>query len=392
MKTFSISSCLVSLAAGVLASPSLAQNIPVNSPAESLSVKSPQALWTLSTTASEESVGHGLPVLALGRSDWPAYQSDPVGRPGAWRSIRAELGAISPGGWRMAGLVRYEASLDASPDSVALAAQEAGQTRPAAARHFAVSLHSQGWQGHGIKLGTPWFKLGSAGLWELQADAQLLRLRQLKFFDLSGVANYQGAGTGGYDFNLQSERANAGITGPFLAPSGRTGLGASLSVALQGEPAPGWRLQMRADDLLSHLQVPDLATDSAVLNSQVTSRAPDGSLDYGPVVKGKKELQRVTRKVGAHWQAKVSWRPLNASADMATLRLDRKARIDQVWLGWESGDTALARFQWRLELEPLRRAIGAGVMWGGWKAALATDGKGTGSQLRALRLGYQVTF
>ena len=37
--------------------------------------------WTISATASEAAVGHGLPVLALDRDDWPNYRSGQVNHP-----------------------------------------------------------------------------------------------------------------------------------------------------------------------------------------------------------------------------------------------------------------------------------------------------------------------
>ena len=92
--------------------------------------------WTVSATLSEESIGEGLPVLALDRADWPSFRSGHVDNPRAWRSIRAEVTAINPGGWRLAALVRAEASLDASDDTVTLAALNATNSRPDTARSF----------------------------------------------------------------------------------------------------------------------------------------------------------------------------------------------------------------------------------------------------------------
>lgn len=197
-----------------------------------------------------------------------------------------------------------------------------------------------------------------------------------------------------YDFNLQSQRSNPGITGPFLPASGSSGLGSSLSIALQGEPAKGWRLQLRADDLLSRLQWSDLATDTAMLNSQVTSRAPDGSLDYAPLIKGQKSLMHITGRIGVHWQAKASWSASESSGQpgAVTLRADRKAGLNQYWLGWDNGEAARNRPHWTLEIEPLRRVASVGLVWSGWHALLATDGKGTGSEFRSLNMGWKTEF
>lgn len=185
---------------------------------------------------------------------------------------------------------------------------------PEIARNYKLTASSQTWQGQGIRMGTPWLKLDEAKRWHWQADAQLLRLQRFRLIDLSGNVTYQGGNV--YDFNLQSQRSNPGITGPFLPPSGSSGLGSSLSVALQGEPATGWRIQLRADDLLSRLQWSELATDTAVLNSQVTSRAPDGSLDYAPLVKGKK---------GASPHQKPDRRALAGKGQLVCIRVEWRA-------------------------------------------------------------------
>jgi len=74
--------------------------------------------WKIGAFYNEESVGQGLPVLALERSDWPSYRSGPTINSHAWRSIRAELNATHTSGWRVGALVRTEAWLDANADAV----------------------------------------------------------------------------------------------------------------------------------------------------------------------------------------------------------------------------------------------------------------------------------
>ena len=370
----------------MLSLPSLAQDLPDSAPGRT------QAPWTLGATASEESIGHGLPVLALDRADWPNYRSGRVDNPRASRSLQAELSATHLTGWRFATLVRAEAWLHASPDAVTVAALDAMKSEPEIARSYDLKARSQSWQGQGVRIGTPWLKLDSAALWHWRADTQLLRLQQFRTIDLSGNVAYLGGDV--YDFKLQNQRANPRITAPFLPASEQSGLGTSLSVAVQGEPAPGWEIQLRANDLLSRLEWRELATDTATLDSQVTSRAPDGSLDYAPLIKGQKALMRLTRRIGVHWQAKASWSVFESSGQpgAVTLRANRKAGLNQYWLGWDSGTAARHRLHWRLEVEPARRAAHLGLGWKGWHAALVSDGKGTGSELRALSLGWQTDF
>lgn len=365
---------------------SYAQDIPANT------AKAASTFWTLSVMAGEASVARGLPVLVLDRPDWPSYLSGHEASPRAWRSLQGELQATHPDGWRFGALVRAEAWLQASPDAVTAAALEATKSEPDLNRSYSLNARSQSWQGRGIRLGTPWLKLASAERWHWQADVQILQLQQLRTNDLSGNVTYRGADV--YDFNVQSQRSNPSMTGPFLPASGRSGVGSSLSIAVQGEPAAGWRLQLRADDLFSRLQWSDLATDTAVLNSQVTSRAADGSLDYAALIQGQQALMRVTRHIGAHWQAKASWSPFDwgDGLEAITFRINRKAGLTQYWAGWDNGATSQGRLHWNLEFEPVHKAASLGLAWNGWQARLSSDGKGAGSELRAFSLGWKTGF
>lgn len=374
------------LAAAVLSLPTWAQDLSASPPSTAPTV------WSLSATAGEESIGQGLPVLALDRSDWRNYRTKSVNHPRAMRSLGAEVGASSPGGWRFSSLLRAETRIDANPDAVAVAALDALKGQPDIGRTYVVNASSQSWQGRGLRLGTPWLQLTERGQWQAQADVQLLRLQRLRVDDVAGNIAFLGGSA--YNFNVQSQRANVNLTGPFLPASGGSGTGFSLSVALEGEIAEDWRLQLRADDLLSRLQWPDLATDTATLNSQVTSRKPDGSLDYAPLVRGQMALLQVSRPIGVHWQAKARWTAFKSGGQPGafTLRADRKAGLNQTWLGWDNGATVAPALQWSLEIEPARLAARLGLAWRGLYAVLASDGKGTGSELRTWKVGWQTHF
>jgi hypothetical protein len=348
--------------------------------------------WLMNVHFSEESVGQGLPVLALDRPDWADHVSGQPTQARAFRSLKAELGATHPTGWRIAAQARAEAWLQASPDAVTLAALDAKGADPTVVRRYSLNAQSQSWQGEGLMVGTPWWKLDTAGLWQWQADASLLQLRQFRSAELAGDLQYQGGGI--YDFNLRSQRANTGITDAFLPASGTSGLGASLSLALEGRPAPGWHLQLRADDLASMLQWANLATDTNALNSQVTSRAADGSLEYAPLLKGQKALRPATGQIGAYWQARVAWSVFESSGQPGalTLRATRKAGMNQSWLGWDSGETGRIRPCWSLELEPSWQAAKLALAWGGWQISAASDGKGLASKYRRLSIGWTNAF
>lgn len=344
-------------------------------------------------TVAEESVGQGLPVLALDRPNWPNYLAGQPENSRAFRSIKAELSATHPTGWSVAVLERAEVWLHTNADAVTLAAFDAQEADPEVARSYSPYAKNQSWQGEAIKVGTPWWSLDSAELWQWRAELTFLQLKQLRTAELSGDLRYRGGGA--YDFDLRSQRSNTDITSPFLAPSGTSGTGESLSLALQGQPAPGWRVQLSAEDLASQLRWSDMATDTNALNSQITSRAPDGSLDYAPLLRGKKALMPVTGQIGAYWQAKVAWSAFESSGGLGavTLRATRKAEISQFWLGWDSGGGARITPRWNLEFEPNWQAAKLQLAWGGsWQLLLATDGLGPSTQYRQLKLGWKAEF
>ncbi len=348
--------------------------------------------WQLDISASDEAVGLGLPVLALDRPDWPDFRSGAPATARARRSIRAELGATHPNGWRLSALARAEAQLEASADAVTLAALNARNANPVTPGAYAPVALSQSWRGTGVAVRTPWLQLESTQAWQWRADLALLQLQDLRIGQLAGQVGYRGGNT--YDFAVQADRSDPTISGPYLPASGPSGLGASLSLAVEGQPAPGWRVQLRADDLSSWLSWADLANDKSTLDSNVVSRAPDGSLDYAPLLVGQLSRAQASARIGAHWQANLAWSVFDdaAGATALTLRASSKAGIQQAWLGWDSGAPSAAGWQWHLEWEPTWQAARLGLNRGGWQATVASDGRGMQSQYQLLTLAWHTDF
>ncbi|MEI6762304.1 MAG: hypothetical protein WCO22_17825 [Betaproteobacteria bacterium] len=348
--------------------------------------------WQVDVSATDDAAAQGLPVLALDRPDWPDYRSGAPATARAWRSIRAELGATHPSGWRLAVLTRAEAQLEASADAVTLAALNARHANPSTLGAYAPAARSQSWRGTGVAVRSPWLQLAPTQAWRLQADLALLQLQDLRTGLLAGQVGYRGGGV--YDFAVQADRSDPSISGPYLPASGPSGFGASLSLAVEGQPAPGWRVQLRADDLASWLSWADLANDKSTLDSNVVSRAPDGSLDYAPQMVGQLSRTQAQAHMGVHWQADLAWTVMEdaAAAAALTLRASSKAGIEQAWLGWDSGAPAAAGWHWRLEWEPTWQAARLGLARGGWQAALASDGRGLQSQYRLLTLAWRTDF
>lgn len=337
--------------------------------------------WAISLEAEDVALGQGLPVLALDQPNWPSLKANTGGTARALRSVRAELVATHGSGWQISALARSEARLEATEDAVAAAALDATQSDPSAPRSFYLAASSQSWQGQGIRVTTPWWTIGPAEQWRWQVDAQFLHLTQLRSDEIAGDIQYNGAGV--YDFNLHSDRSSVGISSPFLRAPASSGLGAALSVAVDGEPTAGLHLNFRAYDWLSQLQWSDMATDASRLKSQVTTRAPDGSLDYAALLNGQLALTNMARKMSVHWSAHASWMVDAARHTGAvTARMERKAGIDQFWLGWDNAALNPASPHWRVEIEPRRHAVSTGLVWGNWRVLLATDGKGADTEHR----------
>ncbi|MDD5030671.1 MAG: hypothetical protein PHH58_14430, partial [Rhodoferax sp.] len=346
----------------------------------------------LGATVAQESVGLNLPVLALSQPDWPSYLA-PTPSPGrAYQSQQFEINARHASGWRLAAFVRSQTWLQANADAVTLAAAEAGNTNPPQQRRYQLDAQSQGWVGRGLLLGTPWWPVAASGNWQWQADFALLQLTQLRLAELGGSLTYKGSSA--YDFDLWSQRSNSGITGRFLPPSGNAGSGASASLALQGQPLPGWQVTLRADDVASTLQWNDLATDANTLASANTTRRPDGYLDYAAYLKGSKSLQQIAAHIAPRWQLSLQ-HALGADATTGAAlswHLSRQAGINQTWLGWQSGPATSYAPHWSLALEPNWPALKLQATWHGWQLVLASDGMGPDTQYRRFELGWQTGF
>ena len=348
--------------------------------------------WVLGASASQESVGLNLPVLALEQPDWPLYLANPNAPGRAFQEIKAEVNARHPRGWRVSTFVRAQAWLEASADAVTIGAAQALGVNPKDQRGYLLSANSQSWSGNGITLSTPWWPVGTSQHWQWQADVSLLQLQRLRLAELGGSLTYKG--NNAYDFDLWSQRSNTDITGRFLPRSGASGSGASVSVAVQGQPMSGWHVALRADDLASTLQWNDLATDANTLQSANTTRRPDGYLDYAAFLKGKKSLMPITSQIATRWQLAVAYslNPAAVAGPELTWQTSRQASINQNWIGWGSAPLQSAQAHWSLALEPHWPALKLEAVWHGWQLVLATDGKGTDTQYRRLELRWETTY
>lgn len=331
------------------------------------------ARWQVSAWLDEQSVSDGLPVLALDRADWYRGLSGVASPYRAQRQLQGGVEATHPTGWRLGVLARSFAHVQATEDAVALAALIAQKMDPAVGVVAHVAAKSRGWSGKGLSVGTPWIPLMPSGPWRWRADAQWLQLEKVRQNQLEGHIAYQ---AGAYDVHVNADRWGNQIAGPFLSPSGSTGWGGSLSLALEGEPAPNWYLGIRANDILSRLHWGSLARETSLIHSQVTTRNPDGSLNYAAVVNGTQSLAAWQKNMDVRWQLDVrrSIRGEQGELGALTWRSVRWNGLDQHWLGWASpvGAQGVA---WLVAAEPRRSALSGGLQWRGLTVALATDGQ-----------------
>lgn len=348
--------------------------------------------WKVDASFSQDAVGQGLPVLLLGGDSWPQYR---IGRPSTARAAlwaRAELVATHSSGWRFGTIARQEAALSASADTVDLAVAYVTASNPGVTRSFQLATQARQWRASGLKLGTPWLALNSTESLKWQADIQYLQLRNLETTSAAGVVKYQGNGV--YDLDLHAEQANQGVTGPFLAASNTSGWGASLSGQLAAELAPQLWFTLAVDDLLSTLQWSGLATDTSVIQSATVTRAADGSLDYGPLRKGRQYLSDIRTEIGAGVTAKLSWRPSPSGTQTgaATMRYARKYDLEQLWLGWDAERPEVLGLAWSAELEPQLGALALRLRGTHWSLAWAGDGRGAASQYTRTMVAWTGSF
>lgn len=353
--------------------------------------------WQLHTALSDAFASNGIPVAAIEQPGWADHRAPASGNNHAWRAIRAEAGATHPSGWSFGALARSEAFLSVSGDAARLYAIDQAGESPAAGQTYAVRAELQGWRGRGVTVGTPWWPVAGNWRWSAQADA--LRLDRLRTGGLDGSIGYTASGA--YDIAAEGHRSDARITGAFLGPSDPTGWGGTVSLAFEGKPTDDLHVRLEARDLFSRLHWGALATESAVADTRVTSRNPDGSLDYGPAISGRQRLETMDARIGTQWIARLAWqKPLLPGIDEGawTIEASRKAGLNLVWLGWQSqldfGDSAPAdrRFRWRLVVEPHLGALGGEVRYAGWFVRLVSDSTNHYARLRQWQVGWTLAL
>lgn len=342
--------------------------------ASQVEAPSPASGWQINMWADKSSVANGLPVLVLDQADWYRGLSGTQQPSRAAQRLQAGLDAMHPSGWHMGVIGRSQVTLTASDDTVELARLNATGQDPVTNRSLAIQAQALGWTGQGLTVGTPWLPLAPAWGLRTRLDVQWLQLGKMRQGALSGQVAYAGAGI--YDARLESDRSDVRITGPFLGASDARGWGGSLSLAVEAEPVQGWLVGLQADDLWSKLVWGRMARETAVLNTQVTTRAADGTLDFAPLISGQQVLSPVNEVMGTRWTVTLSHMVKHGQPDWGrwNVKWTRWAGMDETWVGWRSL-AAPNEWQWQMALEPQRRVVAMGGQWRGLSVGLSTDGK-----------------
>lgn len=307
---------------------------------------------------------HHADALALGlmgRSHWHrrewAQVSPRAGDNLAQIDDEARLGWRQRGGawdgWHVAVLARSQATLVASQDALALAAQVARGEHLASDTDWQARVRLRAFTGAGLAFGREQALtfVPAPGRWQAAWEVQTLALGRWRERDIAGPVHLDAA-TQRYGFALASTEADSRLQLPFQQPAASHGAGLLLGGRLdwQGEGgqagwAPWAQLALRDGGWLRWRGLPQ---QQATLDTATASTDADGFLVYQPLIQGRNRQSTVTR-----------WQPWRASLAGGVTLADRQRlglRLDTL-PGWGA---ALPALTWQ---RPAASASAAG--WAG---------------------------
>jgi hypothetical protein len=329
---------------------------------------------------------NGLPIIEMdGR--WSRGYEPRQGVQRAYQALDAELGvSLAKGGadqvdasdaWRIGWVQRAQAQVRLSGQAAQVVYHYQSQTDPAQAESLDSAATVQWWQGRGLSVHTPAWQHGA---WLVSGRVQWLQLQRLRRTDTSGITAYNGAGD--YAYNMRISDADSSRQAAFLQPAEASGQGASVSLALQWQPAPGWAAGLALDDAWSRLRWDGVNTTAATLDSEVSTRTPDGYINYEPAVQGQDTRKAVTERIPVTVRADLVWQ--RPEGDWF-VHLQRRWGLQQAWVGWSGGQD----WRWRVAVEPRAAAASVGLQWRGWCVQAAADRFDGSAHVRQLGVAYQ---
>lgn len=308
---------------------------------------------------------HHADALALGlmgRGHWHRREWAQVSpRPGdnlARIDDEARLGWRQRGGaldgWQIAVLARSQATLVASHDALALAAQVARGERLAADADWQARVRLRAFSGAGLAFGREHALtfVPAPGRWQAGWEVQTLVLGRWRERDIAGPVHLDAA-TQRYGFALASTESDNRLQLPFQQPAASHGAGLLLGGRLDwqgdGAWAPWARLALRDGGWLRWRGLPQ---QQATLNTDTATTDADGFLVYQPLIQGRNRQSSVTR-----------WQPWHGTLAGGLTLADRQRlglRLDTV-PGWGT----LPALTWA---RPAASAAAAGWAGLGWTA------------------------
>lgn len=301
-------------------------------------------------------------------------------------------------GWQIALLARSQATLVASHDALALAAQVARGERPAADADWAARLRLRAFTGAGLALGREHTLtlLPAAGRWQAAWELQGLVLGSWRERDIAGPVHLDAA-TQRYGFALGARESNNRLRLPFLQPAARRGAGLLLGAQLQwqgeGAWAPWASLALRDGGWL-HWR--GMAQQQAALDTDTASTDADGFLVYQPLVQGRNHRSNLTR--WQPWRGRLAAGVTLAGRHRLGLRLDTEPGWGALpALTWQrpattAGAPGWAGLGWQAEWRTHERRLTLGLDWRGLNLRLGADRLGGGARSREWALAWRQGF
>lgn len=332
--------------------------------------------------AHTQAWSNGLPVMDFD-GPWDRGYERRDGWQRAYQSAQAEAGVIlapelAGRRWpvRIGAVARADALVAMSGPAAQLAYHYQSETDPAQAGRYDARSRALAWQGQGVAVQWPTLALGSI---KMDVGMQWLVLGRLRRSASSGEAGYDGLGT--YDYALALEDDNDRTRAPFMSPGARRGSGASLSVGWRWDPSEAWSLSLKVDDAWSRLRWRGIHSDRSTLDSNTVTRAPDGTIDYQPLLSGQYTRRTLSVSIPITVRAGVVWhRP---EGDWS-VNLNERWGLRQTWLGWQSPGAV----RWSAAVEPRFGAVQLGMTWSGFQASLMADRLDRSAHVRAVQLTY----
>lgn len=358
----------------------------------------PGSGWGVYALAKAEAWSNGVPILSLD-GDWSRGYDAHAGTQRAYAFARTEVGALIPSGWsgfasswRIGALGRVEASGTLSGEAAEVIYRYQSQTDPDQAATYNADSSILFWKGRGLTVHAPTVRIG-AFLLDMNWDH--LKLSRMRTVQTQGQASYNSDGS--YGYRMQARDDSWQTTERFMRPPEPEGVGDAMSLSLRWQnnvakpgqvegfsALPSW-MSLSIDDAWSLLQWQGINGNDAVLNSQVSSRTPEGYIEYQAAIQGKFTRRTLRERIPVGTQAQLGWRRPEGTW---ALKVHNRLGLWQRWLSWQSEGAV----HWQVAAEPVHKAAQLGVEWRGLGASIMADRLDNGAHVQGGQLSWLLGF